>query len=561
MAGPPHARHRRRRHRRLRTALVPGLAAVIVIAIVVAASTSGGSRPPAHPAAGNRTRPPAAPATAPPTTAATYPTADGVGASWVVAENRRPGTSAWQITGTQSATGITGYADRVDASSGQTVTLQVSTTAPTFHVEAYRMGYYQGLGARLIWRSAETPGTAQPPCPVSPGINMVQCSWPVSLTFTLTDSWVQGQYLLKLVGSGGEQSYVPLTVLDLASHAAYVIMAGVLTDQVFNAYGGYDLYQGATPCAPNVYPCSSRSRVVSFDRPYDNSPGNGAGSGGYLYEVYPLTRYAEQQGLDVTYWSDITLSEHGDLLPNHHLLLSPGHDEEWSLPMRTGTVAAAKRRGQPGLPGSQRRPAQGTAPALPHRLRSPGGQLPRPPGRPPLRGRQRPGQPERLEPVPRRTCRLQHPGRRHLHRLRSQLGQATGRLRPVIVAVRRHGPGRRRPPSPGRSRGDMQAYDPSRAQQPRRGWRSSPTRRSTSSGTPPASFADTTYYTSASSHAGVFSSGTTGWIASMADCPPSTAPCPATAIRALTGNLMRIMGSGPSGVDYPAKTNVATFYH
>jgi hypothetical protein len=95
---------------------------------------------------------------------------------------------------------------------GQTLTLYVSTHAASFHVEAYRMGYYQGLGGRLIWRSAQIPGLVQNPCPVTAGVNMVECSWRPSLHAAITADWVQGQYLLKLVGSGGQQSFVPLTV-------------------------------------------------------------------------------------------------------------------------------------------------------------------------------------------------------------------------------------------------------------------------------------------------------------------------------------------------------------
>ena len=45
-------------------------------------------------------------------------------------------------------------------------------------------------------------------------------------------------------------------------------------------------------------------RVVSFDRPY----GYGNGAGTYLSLVYPLTRLAEEEGLDVTYWTDLTLA-------------------------------------------------------------------------------------------------------------------------------------------------------------------------------------------------------------------------------------------------------------
>ncbi|MGH3743773.1 MAG: hypothetical protein ACRDTP_02810, partial [Mycobacteriales bacterium] len=76
----------------------------------------------------------------------------------MVAENDRPGTAAWQLSGHQVGGGIEGYADSVQARTGQTVRLYVSTTAADFHVEAYRMGYYQGLGARLVWQSGPQPG-------------------------------------------------------------------------------------------------------------------------------------------------------------------------------------------------------------------------------------------------------------------------------------------------------------------------------------------------------------------------------------------------------------------
>jgi len=56
--------------------------------------------------------------------------------------------------------GIEGYASQVSAVNGETVTLFVSTRATSYHVEAYRMGYYQGIGGRLVWTSEERPGSA-----------------------------------------------------------------------------------------------------------------------------------------------------------------------------------------------------------------------------------------------------------------------------------------------------------------------------------------------------------------------------------------------------------------
>ena len=70
-------------------------------------------------------------------------------APWLIEENRRPGTNNWVVTGIQTPHAIEGYASQVSAVPGDDVVLFVNTTAAAFHVEAYRMGYYQGLGGRL----------------------------------------------------------------------------------------------------------------------------------------------------------------------------------------------------------------------------------------------------------------------------------------------------------------------------------------------------------------------------------------------------------------------------
>ncbi len=111
-------------------------------------------------------------------------TQNGVTAGWVKAENEKPGNRGWNLTNTtnQAPGAIEGYADHVSAVQGDTVTLFVSTVAPTFHVEAYRMGWYGGDGGRLIWQSAELPGTKQAAPTVTPGVNMVEAHWTPSLT-------------------------------------------------------------------------------------------------------------------------------------------------------------------------------------------------------------------------------------------------------------------------------------------------------------------------------------------------------------------------------------------
>jgi hypothetical protein len=266
---------------------------------------------------------------------ATFSGPAGVEARWVIAQNRLPGTRAWEIHGRHA--GIEGFASLVYAHRGQRVTLYVSTTGPRFRAEAFRMGYYQGRGARLVWQSAQLAGRRQPACPLARGINMVACdNWSPSLTFTVTGAFAQGDYLIKLAGPGNRQSYVPLTVWDPASTATYVVKNDVFTWQAWNPFGGYDLYAGLGSCPAGVYPLCSRARVVSFDRPYDAENG----SGNFLTLEYPLVRWAEERGLDVGYATDLTIQQHPAWLLRHRVLLSLGHDECWSLAERQAAVAA-----------------------------------------------------------------------------------------------------------------------------------------------------------------------------------------------------------------------------
>jgi len=262
----------------------------------------------------------------------TVPSAD-----WVVAENRLPGTLDWVMSATHR---IYGYSDKVSANRGEVVTLFVDAPAVPYRIELYRMGYYGGLGGRLVWQSATfTGGPSQPPFTVAPDTNMVECQWQATTTVEVQDQWLPGAYLFKLTGSdnGMTGGYIPLCVRDDDSSAAFAIMHSVTTWQAYNAYGGRSLYVGPGTVRVGETGTSNRSRVVSFDRPYDQ---RGWGAPDFIGNEFPLIFLAESLGLDVTYFTDIDLHQVPARLARHRCLFSLGHDEYWSSAMRSGTTQA-----------------------------------------------------------------------------------------------------------------------------------------------------------------------------------------------------------------------------
>jgi N,N-dimethylformamidase beta subunit-like protein len=246
---------------------------------------------------------------------------------WVVTENAKPGTTAWRIS-SGATRGISGYANRTSANLGQSVTLYVDTNADSFRVRAYRLGYYDGLGGRLIWTSPSRNGVQQPRRTVTAGTNMVEARWSPSITFSMGSGWVQGNYLFKLVSSDGGEAYVPFVLRDDTSRAPLVLMHQVTTWLAYNTWGGYSLYKGRNGSF------ETRSRVASFDRPYGGRGANG------MLTSYPFVSLVEKAGMDVTYWTDIDLQMRSNLLSQHDALISLDHDEYWSREMRDNAIAA-----------------------------------------------------------------------------------------------------------------------------------------------------------------------------------------------------------------------------
>jgi hypothetical protein len=484
----------------------------------------------------------------------------GEEASWVIAENKLPGTKAWHIWWTPRNGYIQGFANLTYAAVGQKVNLYVSTSAPRYSIAAYRMGYYGGDGGRLVWTSREETGDIQPSCPLTTGINMVSCdNWKPSLSLQITKAFLPGDYLLKLTGSGHEQSYIMLTVWDPSSHAAYVIMGSTFTEAAWNTYGGYDFYQGIGACPADVYPVCNRARVVSLDRPF--ASGNGASD--FFTNEYPVISFAEEHGLDVTYATDLTIDEHPAYLLEHRALLSLGHDECWSL--------SERQSAQNALNHGVNMIFFGASAVLRHvRLQAstlgPDREVVdyRDPTEDPLNGKASPlevtantwGSPPTDWPesgfVGEMYAGYLEPGTAGapfvVQDAKAWIFRGTGlhdgsALPGVIEADFDHVSADFPMPS------DVQVLGHSpiplaNVQTDLGQWGQ-------------YTYSDMTYYTSPTSKAGVFDSGNNNWIAAMTPCKLHTRGCTANQVRRITSNVFWLFGQGPAGRFIPSVSNLS----
>jgi hypothetical protein len=247
-----------------------------------------------------------------------------------VAENSLPGDPNWGISNQGAWDAMMGYAGQASVLPGQPITLYASTTAPSFVVKAFRIGWYNGDKARLLWTSPSTPGHVQPLPAVMGGTNTVECDWEPSLTIP-TDNWPEGSYLLRMDAETGPQRYVPITVRSASTGGKVVIKNSTETWQAYNTWGGYNLYNG--PAGSSDY--NNRALAVSLDRPYDQS-----GAYYFLWHEQKLISVAEQLGLPLAYTTSMDIATSPGLLTGASALFCLGHDEYWTPEERTYVTAA-----------------------------------------------------------------------------------------------------------------------------------------------------------------------------------------------------------------------------
>ncbi|MBL7742965.1 MAG: DUF4082 domain-containing protein [Chitinophagaceae bacterium] len=261
----------------------------------------------------------------------------------IVTENALTGNpkSEWDISGAGDLS-IQGYTTDISVNKGQTVQFKIDAGSGTaYTISIYRLGYYQGNGARLIANLGSFTGTAQPNPTTNTSTGLVDCgNWAVSASWAVPSTAVSGLYIAKLTKtSNGGSSHIVFVVRDDASTSAMLFKTSDATWQAYNPYGGNSLYVGSTS-----YP-NGHAAKVSYNRPFITR--NGGGGGGamedwFMNAEFPMIRFLERNGYDITYTTDVDMDRTTiNYTPaKHKVIMSVGHDEYWSLNERNKFEAA-----------------------------------------------------------------------------------------------------------------------------------------------------------------------------------------------------------------------------
>jgi hypothetical protein len=260
----------------------------------------------------------------------------------IEAENRLAGTpkGAWDITGAGSTT-IQGYATDTSVARGSTLSVKVHSPSSAWTGTVYRLGYYDGDGARQI-TTITGPQTTQPDGTVDDTTLMASCAnWTVNGTWNVPADATPGVYLIKIARDDNAtlaSQIGPFVVRDTSRKAPICVKLSDTTWQAYNHAGpdpddvlaGRNLY-GTGTAASFVFDTGSRAKAVSYDRPIvtrQHIPQTA-----WANAEYPLWRWLERLGYDVDYVSCLDVQADPTLLLGRDVVISAGHDEYWSPEM------------------------------------------------------------------------------------------------------------------------------------------------------------------------------------------------------------------------------------
>lgn len=281
---------------------------------------------------------------------------------------------------------VEGYAGRLSYAPGEVATLHLSVTRPGVLGDVVPGDGPQrcdvtvlrdGARPEVVWRA---DGVIVDAHPVPADASGAGARWPVTVEVPIGDGWRSGFHVVELRSRdvGAPEGGVSVGddpeggASDRVAHAGFVVRPrpGAPTSPVllalatntwnaYNDWGGTNLYTGGThvsfarPFARGyvVRPDAAANRNANLGpRPdpdvakwiayvfgADVSPW--CGCAGWPGWERPFVAWAESVGHQVEVCTNADLVDHPELLDDHPLLLSVGHDEYWTWAMRDAVDA------------------------------------------------------------------------------------------------------------------------------------------------------------------------------------------------------------------------------
>lgn len=218
------------------------------------------------------------------------------------------------------------YAGRLSVVAGDDIAFHLSANTETVAATITRIG---AKDEQIFTQNDIVVATHSVPARASSD----GCGWPVGFSVEVPQEWKSGYYEARFVG---DVDTADGTALQVTGTTFFVVRASnpgesssILLQLSTNTYNAYTNWGGHS-----LYSYHDRDGLqghrVSFDRPLSSQ---------FPKWEAPFVRWAESNGYILDFAVNSDLEFHPEILPHYKLLLSVGHDEYWSSPMRDNLEA------------------------------------------------------------------------------------------------------------------------------------------------------------------------------------------------------------------------------
>jgi len=219
---------------------------------------------------------------------------------------------------------IEGYSGQVSYAPGEELKLHTSTSGQQYGIQIKR----HGAKVETVFSKSGIRGAEHP---IPENASSHGCKWPVGFKMSIPANWKSGYYevLFRTEDRGGKFVHRNRRTAEGSCH--FILRAAnpgenskILLQFSVNTYNAYNNWGGSS-----LYGFHGRAKLqgnrVSFHRPPRTLFPN--------WEA-PFVAWAENNGYELEYASNMDLELRPEILKNYRLVLSVGHDEYWSAPMR-----------------------------------------------------------------------------------------------------------------------------------------------------------------------------------------------------------------------------------
>ncbi len=219
---------------------------------------------------------------------------------------------------------VEGYCDQLSYQSGDDINFHLSSSAEIATMVIVRLGAKKDtvyINDSIPMNQFDVPENAS-----SHG-----CDWPASVVLNVPTHWKSGYYEVTLTVRDRGGKFIQRNSRTAVGNLFFVIRSAtpgasskILLQLATNTYNAYNNWGGFS-----LYSYHARANLQGHRVSFDRSPN----SMFHRWE-YDFVKWAEAEGHILEYAVNSDLEFRPEILKEYHLVLSVGHDEYWSSPMR-----------------------------------------------------------------------------------------------------------------------------------------------------------------------------------------------------------------------------------